>query len=152
MAHSSHWSPPQVTLADDRGTSASAHLSGGGSDDEWRGKFTADTPLARDTRWIEIDGLRIGLDREPPAIEVAVQELPAQDPAMSYLWRQLADSESFHGRRNTSPPRSTRLPLRARWIPPPQSSPTWERCAPHSVTARRRIAGFARCHNHGDHC
>ena len=97
MAPGSHWSPPQVTLTDDRGTTASAYFSGGGSDEEWRGRFTADTPLARDTRWIEIDGERVGLDREPPAIEVAVQELPGQDPAMSYLWRQLAASERLHG-------------------------------------------------------
>jgi hypothetical protein len=97
----SHWSPPQVTLTDDQGTTSTAHFGGGGTDEEWRGHFTAATPLARDTRWIEVDGHRIELDRELPTIEVTVQQLPVQDPAMTYLWRQLAVSEHFHHSRES---------------------------------------------------
>jgi hypothetical protein len=88
--------PPVITLGDDRGTTATAHFSGGGSDQEWTGRFTADQPLAQDTAWIDIDGERLELSEETPAIEVRVESLPEEDPAMHYLWRQVATPRHFH--------------------------------------------------------
>jgi hypothetical protein len=88
--------PLQVTLADDRGTTATAHFGGGGNDVEWEGAFHSDQPLARDTAWIEIDGERIDLAGEAPQAKVEVEALPEEDPALRYLWRRVAAPDHFH--------------------------------------------------------
>jgi len=88
--------PPRVTLADDRGTTATASFSGGGSEHEWRGTLEADQPLATDARWIEVDGSRVELADRPSSFQVNVEELPAGDLALGYLWRQLAARRHFH--------------------------------------------------------
>ena len=89
--------PNVVTLGDAQGTTARAHFSGGGgSREEWSGRFTADQPLARDTAWIDIDGERLELSEAPPALEVRVESLPDEDPAMRYLWRQVATTTHLH--------------------------------------------------------
>ncbi|MHB1877428.1 MAG: hypothetical protein ACYCPF_21545 [Streptosporangiaceae bacterium] len=89
--------PSQVRLADDRGTTVTASFTGGGSDREWRGHFRSDVPLAGDTRWIEIDGHRVELGAGSSAAEVSIAALPGDDPAMSYLWRQVAAQRQRHG-------------------------------------------------------
>ena len=91
-----HHHPPSPTLTDDRGTSATAHFGGGGSDTEWHGSFTAGTPLAADTAWIELDGERIDLTAQPWPCETSVEPLPEQDPAHAYLWLRLAGRSHFH--------------------------------------------------------
>jgi hypothetical protein len=89
--------PPQLTFADDRGTTATAHFSGGGSDAGWSGRFTTVAPLAQDTAWIEIDGERIELTAEPQSFDVRVEQLPDENPALRYLWQRAASGHHFHG-------------------------------------------------------
>ena len=92
--------PPGIQLTDDRGVSVPADFSGGGfsggSDHEWRGRYRSDTPLAGDTRWVEVEGERIDLDDRPPSARVTVAGLPAGDPAMRYLWRQVAGGRRYY--------------------------------------------------------
>lgn len=83
--------PRQLTVADDRGTTSTASFSGGGSDDEWRGRFEASPPLAPDTAWVEVLGERVGLPSTPPAgVQVWVEPQEDADPAHRYLWAKLA--------------------------------------------------------------
>ncbi len=89
--------PSQIRLADDRGTTVTASFTGGGSDREWRGHFRSDAPLAADTRWIEVEGDRVELGAGSSAAEVSIVSLPGDDPAMSYLWRQVAAQRQRHG-------------------------------------------------------
>jgi hypothetical protein len=84
--------PPSVTLADDRGTSESAPFTGGGSSTEGRnGRLTTARPLAADTAWIELDGVRLDLRGKAAAFEASVERLPEQDPAAHYLWHRIAE-------------------------------------------------------------
>ena len=53
--------PQQLSLTDDRGTTVSASLSGGGSDSQWDGEFEASPGLAEETAWIEVLGERVEL-------------------------------------------------------------------------------------------
>lgn len=87
----------QITLADDRGTKVGSHFSGGGSDQEWRGRLHADQPLAKDTAWIELDGERIDLTDTPPAGSVVIESLDDQPPALRHLWGLVAAPDHFHG-------------------------------------------------------
>lgn len=87
----------QVTLADDRGTTTGCHFSGGGSDQEWRGSLHADRPLAKDTKWIEIDGERIELVDDSPAGSVTIEPLDDQPAALRHLWAILSAPDRFHG-------------------------------------------------------
>jgi hypothetical protein len=87
---------PSATLADDRGTSVGSAFSGGGSESEWVGHLRADEPLAPDTAWIEVDGVRIDLAGEAPPIEVTIEPLPEQDPAWSHLWFYAAAPDRMH--------------------------------------------------------
>jgi len=90
--------PGQLTLTDDRGTTATAGFSGGSDGTEWNGQFEAHPPLAPETAWIEILGERVELASEPPAgVEVRVEPVAEQDPARRYLWARLASAAEFHG-------------------------------------------------------
>lgn len=91
------WGPPQFTLTDDRGTTVSADFSGGGSEDEWRGRLVAGRPLARDTAWIEIAGERLALVDLDHHVDVSVQPLPEEDPGFGHLWRLVTTPHHFHG-------------------------------------------------------
>ena len=89
--------PGQLTLTDDQGTTSTASFSGGGSDDEWRGRFEARPPLAPGTAWIEVLGERIGLPSAPSAgVQVRVEPLADADLAHRYLWARLASRAEFH--------------------------------------------------------
>ncbi len=88
---------PQPTLVDDQGTSTPTHFSGGGSDIEWQGQLTAETPLSPDTRWIEVDGQRLELTAEPWPCEVALESLRETTPAHRHLWNLVASAQRFHG-------------------------------------------------------
>jgi hypothetical protein len=89
--------PGMLTLTDDRGTTAPAGFSGGGSGTEWSGQFEARPPLAPETAWIEILGERIETAGEPPGgVEVWVEPVTEQDPARRYLWARLASVTGYH--------------------------------------------------------
>jgi hypothetical protein len=81
----------QVALTDDRGTTTSAHFSGGGGSGGWRGHLTTNPPLSRTTRWITLGSTRIELceqeDREPPP--VSIESVPGR-LAERYLSLRLA--------------------------------------------------------------
>ncbi|HEY7920321.1 MAG TPA: hypothetical protein VIE45_11735, partial [Streptosporangiaceae bacterium] len=88
--------PRQLTVTDDQGTTSTASFSGGGSDDEWRGRFEAGPPLARDAAWIEVLGERIGLPSAPSAgVQARVEPLPDAGLAHRYLWARLASLAEF---------------------------------------------------------
>jgi hypothetical protein len=88
--------PPSVTLTDDRGTRRTAHLSGSGSDTGWEGHFQAQPGLAVATRFIEIDGERVDLAGDVALAQVWIEELPALDPALSYLWQCVTPTGHMH--------------------------------------------------------
>jgi hypothetical protein len=81
----------QVAVTDDRGTTATAHFSGGGGSGRWRGELTTQLPLSRTTRWITVGSSRIDFseetDRKTPS--VAVESLPSGH-AGRYLRLRLA--------------------------------------------------------------
>jgi hypothetical protein len=77
--------PPIVTVTDDRGTTASAHFSGGGNEEEWRGHYTTDQPLGADTRWIDVFGERVDLSDRVDGAPVEIESLDDLDPAERYL-------------------------------------------------------------------
>ena len=88
--------PPHIKLNDDRGNTTTAHFSGGGSDTEWEGQFTADQPLAADTAWVEIEGERVELVDRPLDVEVRVEPLEEADDALRHLWHAVASAGRFH--------------------------------------------------------
>jgi hypothetical protein len=88
--------PPQLTLTDDRGTSAAAHFAGGGAE-VWHGHYLVTPPLARDTAWIELDGERIELRDAISPAEISVERLPEVDPAVRHLWRLVTSERRYMG-------------------------------------------------------
>jgi hypothetical protein len=89
--------PPVVTVTDDRGTTASAHFSGGGNAEEWRGHYTTDQPLAADTRWIDVFGDRVYLSDRVDAAPVEIESLDDLDPAERYLRHLVERAGDQHG-------------------------------------------------------
>jgi hypothetical protein len=87
---------PSVTLADDRGTRTTAHLSGGGSESHWEGHFHTEPGLHVDTAFIEIDGHRLDLEGEIEPIEPWIEELPERDPALRHLWQCVTPEGHMH--------------------------------------------------------
>jgi hypothetical protein len=93
--------PQQLSLTDDRGTTVSAGLSGGGNDSEWDGEFEASPGLAEETTWIEVLGERLELPTAPSSpAEAWVEPLGGQDPALAYLWARVAAMTEFHAAPN----------------------------------------------------
>jgi hypothetical protein len=93
--------PQQLSLTDDRGTTVSASLSGGGSDNAWDGEFEASPGLAPETAWIEVLGERVGLPAAPSSpAETWVEPLGRQNPALAYLWARVAPITEFHAAPN----------------------------------------------------
>jgi hypothetical protein len=89
--------PPSVTLTDDRGASEAALFGGSGSSSEGiSGRLTAAQPLAADTAWIELDGVRLDLGGRAARFDASLERLPEQDPAARYLWQQLSEPSDFH--------------------------------------------------------
>jgi hypothetical protein len=88
--------PPAPRLTDDRGATAATHFSGHGSGDELSGHLTAERPLAPDTAWIEVDGVRIELTVEVAPCEVSIEPIPEEPAAYRFLWRRLAAPGHFH--------------------------------------------------------
>ncbi len=95
--HVGHAGPPTLSVKDDHGKTTSTNFSGGGSDEEWEGYFEAHDPLSPETKWIEIDGERIDLDKEAPPAHVLVKPVEASNPGLRHLWHRLATGEDrFH--------------------------------------------------------
>jgi hypothetical protein len=93
--------PQQLSLTDDRGTTVSASLSGGGNDSEWGGEFEASPGLAEETAWIQVLGERVELPAAPASpAEAWVEPLGGQDPALAYLWARIAAMSEFHSAPN----------------------------------------------------
>jgi hypothetical protein len=89
--------PPSMTLTDDRGASEAARFSGSGSSSEgMNGRLTPARPLAPDTAWIELDGVRLELSGRVARFDASLERLPEQDPAARYLWQQLSEPSDFH--------------------------------------------------------
>jgi hypothetical protein len=84
--------PLQPQLTDDRGTTVGSGFGGSGGE-TWDGHLTANSPLAADTAWIEIDGNRVELIGEAAACEVKVEPLAVQATSERYLWQRLASPE-----------------------------------------------------------
>lgn len=93
-----HTGMDELTLADDRGTTTEAHFNGGGGDDEWRGHYQGEEPLAVDTAWIEVEGTRIDLPEVENRVEVWIEDLPPRPPAWRHLWHAVAAADHFGGR------------------------------------------------------
>jgi hypothetical protein len=79
--------PLGVTLSDDRGTRRIAHFSGGGSDSRLEGHLHTHPGLHVETAYVEVDGHRIELVGDVAPSEQWIEELPAQDPALRFLWQ-----------------------------------------------------------------
>jgi hypothetical protein len=83
--------PLETAIADDRGTTAIASFSGGGSWPAWTGQFRVSPPLSPEARWVDLLGQRLDLADEVPAPEASVEMLPGEDPARRYLWHRVAE-------------------------------------------------------------
>lgn len=95
----------RVMLSDDAGHRAVACLNGSSTNGAWEGRLSTEVPLSPDTRWIEIDGVRLDLPdtgKEPPSVRV--EQLAEADPGERYLWQRLA--VSGRGPSYYRPPRS----------------------------------------------
>jgi hypothetical protein len=99
-AHHPH--PQTLTLADDQGTTATAHAGQASwSDMSWEASYTSDAPLSPDTQWIEIDGSRLELPDRQPGPEVRVEEIEPIDPLRAALYREILSTDRHHGGRDT---------------------------------------------------
>jgi hypothetical protein len=82
----------QVSLTDDQGTTEVAGFNGsGGSPGRWQGQLVTPQPLSRDTRWIDIGGVRLDLpriDADPPTVRI--EPRAGTDLAERYLRLRLA--------------------------------------------------------------
>ena len=90
----------QATVTDDRGTTETAHFSGGGGSSGFNGVLVTQGPLSRSTRWIELGPERIELGDPRPAATAVVETLPPMAPAARHLWRRVGD---FHHGRTRGP-------------------------------------------------
>jgi hypothetical protein len=88
--------PPSVTLTDDRGTTEAAPFSGGASREGMNGRLIPARPLAADTAWIEVDGVRLELSAEGSRFDASLERMPAEDPAARYLWRRISEPGAFY--------------------------------------------------------
>ncbi|HEX3615103.1 MAG TPA: hypothetical protein VHU61_01090 [Solirubrobacteraceae bacterium] len=85
------------TVIDDRGARCGTRFSGMGSEREWHGRLTTDSPLAVDTAWIEFDGTRFELEDVPGTSTITIEPVPQGDPALGYLWFWLTSVQRhFH--------------------------------------------------------
>jgi hypothetical protein len=93
-----HPNPQTIALADDRGTTTSAHVgSSGWSGGSWEAKYTSAAPLSAATQWIEIDGSRVELEIGAPAPEVHIEDIEPMDPLRAVLYRELLSPDRQQG-------------------------------------------------------
>jgi hypothetical protein len=90
--------PTTIALADDRGTTATAHVGqaswGGGS---WSATYTSDKPLSANTRWIELDGTRLELPERHAAPAVRVEQIEPIEPLRAALYAEILSTDRRHG-------------------------------------------------------
>lgn len=94
--------PQILTLADDRGTTATAHAgqsSWGGA--TWEATYTSDAPLSPDTEWIELDGTRLELPERQPGPEVHLEDVEPMDPLRAVLQREILSTDRRQGGADT---------------------------------------------------
>ncbi len=84
--------PPSLTVTDDRGTAGMGGFSGGGTDEEWTGRYDLHPPLAADTAWIELFGERLELDAVSEDKTVTVETFDESDAIERYLDQCLASN------------------------------------------------------------
>ena len=89
--------PQTIALADDHGTTTTAHVGssswGGGS---WQAKYTS-APLSPETQWIEIDGSRVELGIRTCAPEVHIEDIEPMDPLRAVLYREILSPDRQQG-------------------------------------------------------
>jgi len=90
--HSVHagFHPPPLSVTDDRGTIGTGGFGGGGSDEEWAGRYDLHPPLATDTAWIEVLGERLELGTGLDSRRVTVETFDESDRVERYLDQRLA--------------------------------------------------------------
>ena len=92
-----------VALADDTGHVEQAEFSGGGGGGEWSGRYTTASPLSPTTRWLELGGRRLYLERPTPPPTVWVEDHGSGGPAERHLRHRLAADELHHGKHDRGP-------------------------------------------------
>jgi len=92
----------QPQLTDDQGNTRVAHFSGGGGNGGYSGRLTAQPPLSRTTRWIEMGEARIDLGDSESSAESHVEPLSPMNPAVRHLWRRLGTFRHRHMGSGTS--------------------------------------------------
>lgn len=92
------WGKEPLEIVDPAGNRPAISAgSGGGNDDHWDGLLELRGPVAADAAWLQVDGVRIDLDRRTTRWEAHVEALDALDPVERFLWRHLAVGEMpFH--------------------------------------------------------
>jgi hypothetical protein len=86
--------PPDLIVKDDRGGTTRLYPNRhNGSSPPW-GTWRSREPLAVDTAWIEVLGVRIALTDRPSGVDVRIEELPPEPPLWRYLDRLVAHSRS----------------------------------------------------------
>jgi hypothetical protein len=89
------WRFAGATFVDaDGASSAGAGFKGSADDGGWRGHLRLDAVFRQDTPWIEIDGHRVDLE-DGDSLEVSLENVDADDPAIRFLFHELA-IPSFH--------------------------------------------------------
>lgn len=94
--------PRTLALRDDRGASVTGHVGestwGGGG---WQARYRSDRPLSPDTRWIEIDGVRIELPERRPLPPSRVEEIDPLPPLRAMLVGEILSTDRVHGDRDS---------------------------------------------------
>ena len=90
--------PNSITVSDEAGNTAGAHLSGGGSDQHWSGMLRTTDRLDATTTYVELDGVRFDLRHDLPPVEVTVEDLPEKPGAIRHLWLLAEASGPFRHR------------------------------------------------------
>ena len=90
--------PAGLTATDDKGTSVGCGFVGSWSEQLARGRLASDAPLSLDTAWLELDGVRLHIDPDPPQPAVVIEPVPDGPAADRYLWHWVATCTRFHDR------------------------------------------------------
>ena len=97
-----HPHPQTLALADDQGTTATAHAGQSSwSDGSWEATYTSDVPLSPDTQWIEVDGSRLDLPERQSAPEVHIEDIDPMDPLRTVLYREILSTDRRQGGADT---------------------------------------------------
>lgn len=90
----------EITVGDDTGRSVTAHLSGGGGGNEWRGSYDLEAGLSPDTAWIEVEGHRLAVDDPDSGATVRSETFDAADSSTAERANQYLEhcvAANLHG-------------------------------------------------------